>query len=423
MRYRNNQSSHTTSLAVFYLLLSVTLLLNGCYAIKDSLTFEGTSVDEVGPESSTKIMTTPGEQSLSGHRIQKELEIIVPVFDPNIPKDPNKRKKEGIWPELRRVESVNFALNMKKALENTNQVGAVRVTPNRKVAGDLYVIGKINESNGEDVAIHIKVVSVDGRIWLKKNYKHRVDEYFYTSVRNQGKSPYDPVFKKAAADIVEQLRRKDQSYLEEINQLTEVRFAYSMSDESFRKFLNFNDGPIKLVQAPADNDPMFKRIHQYRVEDQLFTDKMQQYYYDFDQKVKTSYKTWQEAALSAVKAQREARIEAIWRASAGIAAIGLSAIIGAKQGDSTAGKILSGGVALTGTGLLVSGALNYEESKFHYETLMELGKSIDVDVAPQVIEFEEKNIKLNGDATAQFNQWRGALRKIYAEEKTPDKQL
>ncbi len=422
MCYRSNKNSLTASPAIFYLLLSVTLLLSGCYATTGSSLSRG-SVTEVGPESSSKIMSTSKKRSLSVRSIQKELEVIVPVFDPNIPEDPDTWEKKGIWPELRRVESINFALKMKKALEDTEQLGAVRVTPDQKVSGDLYVIGTIDKSNGEDVAINIKVVGIDGTSWLNKNYKHQVDEYFYTSIRNQGKNSYDPVFEQAAADIVKQLRNKDQSYLKELNRLTEVRFAYSMSDESFEQFLKFRGSRVELIQAPADNDPMFKRIHQYRVEDQLFTDKMQQYYYDFDQKVEVSYKAWQEAAFSASKASREAKSKATWQALAGILAIGLGAVAASNNNNYSVGTVASVGAITTGAVLLSSSVQNYRESKFHHETLMELGKSVDVEIAPQVIEFEEKTIELTGDATAQFNQWRAALRRIYAEEQTPDIQL
>ena len=424
MCYRNDQNSRTASLPVFYLpLLIVTFLLSGCYATTGS-SLPGGSATEVGPESSSKIISTSEKQSLTMRTIQKELEVIVPVFDPNIPEDPDTWEKKGIWPELRRVESIDFALKMKKALEDTNQLGAVRVAPDQRVSGDLYVIGKINKSTGEDIAINIRVVGIDGRSWLNKNYKHQVDEYFYTSVRNEGKNPYDPVFEQAAADIVKQLRKKDQSYLEELNRLTEVRFAYSMSDESFEQFLKFRGKRVELVQAPADNDPMFKRIHQYRVEDQLFTDKMQQYYYDFDQKVGESYKSWQEAAFSASKARREAKSKATWQALAGLLAIGLGAVAASNNNNYSVGEtVASVGAITAGAVLLSSSAQNYKESKFHHETLMELGKSIDVEVASQVIEFEEKTIELTGDATAQFNQWRAALKRIYAEERTPDIQL
>ena len=413
--------SKTASLATLYL-LSVTLILSGCYATTGS-SLSGGSATAVGPESSSRIITASEKQSLSVRAIQKEFEVIVPVFNPNIPANTSTWEKKGIWPELRRVESIDFALKMKKALEDTNQLGAVRVSPDQKVAGDLYVIGTIQESNGENVEINIKVIGIDGKSWLNKNYKHRVDEYFYTSARNQGKNSYDPVFEQAAADIVKQLRSKDRSYLAELNRLTEVRFAYSMSDESFEQFLKFRGNRVELVQAPADNDPMFKRIHQYRVEDQLFTDKMQQYYYDFDQKVGKSYKSWQEAAFSASKARREAKSKATWQALAGILAIGLGAVAASNSNNNSVGTVASVGAITAGAVLLSSGVQNYKESKFHHETLMELGKSVDIEVAPQVIEFEERTIKLTGDATAQFNQWRAALRRIYAEEQTPEIQL
>ena len=396
-------------------MLAAIFVLSGCYATGGSPF--GDSAVAVGPESSSQIMASPPLRA-----IQKEIEVIIPTFDPNIPDDPDSWEKKGIWPELRRVESVDFALKMKKALEDTEQLGAVRVAPDQQVTGDLYAIGKINESNGEDVGINIKVVGIDGKSWLNKNYEHRVEEYFFNNMRNKDKSPYDPVFEQAAADIVEQLRRQDQNYLKELNQLSEVRFGYSMSDESFEQFLKFRNNRVELVQAPASNDPMFRRIHQYRVEDQLFTDKMQQYYYDFNQKVGSSYQAWQEAAFTAAKAKRKAKGQAALKTLAGILAIGLGAVA-ASNNDSDVGKVASVGAIGAGAVLLSSGIQDYKESKFHQDTLTELGKSIDVEVAPQVIEFEEKTIELTGDAAAQFNQWRAALKKIYAEERTPATQL
>ena len=75
-------------------------------------------------------------------------------------------QKATIWPELRRAESTKFALMMKRALENTEAFGAVRVVPNQNSTGDLYVLGKIDESTGEDIEIDIKVVDISGKTWL-----------------------------------------------------------------------------------------------------------------------------------------------------------------------------------------------------------------------------------------------------------------
>ena len=65
----------------------------------------------------------------------------------------------------------------------------------------------------------------------------------------------------------------------------------------------------------------------------------------------------------------------------------------------------------------------FGEADFHYKTLMSLGKSIDLEVEPHVFEYEGRVIKLTGNTAKQFNQWRRSLMKIYAEEKTPAKEL
>ena len=392
-----------------YCLLAAILLLTGCNATTGRALND--SAIRVGPQASSA-----ANEQVPVRAIHKELEVIVPVFDPNIPED----SEEGIWPELRRVESVRFAIEMKRALEETEQLGAIRVTPDQQVTGDLYVIGRINESNGEDVGINIRVISMDGKTWLSKNYSHRVDGYFFDNLRNKDKSAYYPIFQEAATDIVRQLKSKRSDYLEMINQLTEVRFGHSMSDDSFAQFLEFRGNQVKLVQAPAGNDPMLKRIHKYRVEDQLFMDRMQQGYDDFAQQVAPSYEAWQEAAYTENKARREARKATLIKAVTGVLAIGLAV---ASDSDSTGGAVAETSAVLAGGALLAGSVKSYQEAKFHQEALMELGKSVDTQVAPQVIAFEEKNIKLTGDMAQQFDQWRAALKRIYAEEQTPDRQL
>ncbi len=392
-----------------YCLLAAILLLTGCNATTGRALND--SAIRVGPQASSA-----ANEQVPVRAIHKELEVIVPVFDPNIPED----SEEGIWPELRRVESVRFAIEMKRALEETEQLGAIRVTPDQQVTGDLYVIGRINESNGEDVGINIRVISMDGKTWLSKNYSHRVDGYFFDNLRNKDKSAYYPIFQEAATDIVRQLKSKRSDYLEMINQLTEVRFGHSMSDDSFAQFLEFRGNQVKLVQAPAGNDPMLKRIHKYRVEDQLFMDRMQQGYDDFAQQVAPSNEAWQEAAYTENKARREARKATLIKAVTGVLAIGLAV---ASDSDSTGGAVAETSAVLAGGALLAGSVKSYQEAKFHQEALMELGKSVDTQVAPQVIAFEEKNIKLTGDMAQQFDQWRAALKRIYAEEQTPDRQL
>ena len=67
-------------------------------------------------------------QYLSSHR---NLNIVIPTFDPGIEND------EKVFQELRNFESRRFAVKLKTALEDTNRVGAVRVTPNKCFGTDL----------------------------------------------------------------------------------------------------------------------------------------------------------------------------------------------------------------------------------------------------------------------------------------------
>ncbi len=289
------------------------------------------------PRSSREILEASEPEKLAPERmIQKEIEVLIPVFDPNIPESDHLKEQRGIWAELRRVEAVVFANEMKKELEIMDEFSAVRIIPNFEdmkhhqdlkdmmkknnravetlesvgMVGDLYVIGKIIRSNGESIEINISVAGIDGSEWLNRNYKNNVSERFYHGMRNQGRNPYNPAFEKAAADIVEVLKSKSPKYLENLNILGKVVFAYSMSGEYFEDFLGFQGNHVKLLRIPADDDAMYKRALRVQIEDQLFIDNMQQSYKDFNKKTEVSYRTWQEKALAIRKVMHEAEAEA-----------------------------------------------------------------------------------------------------------------
>ena len=395
-------------------------LLQGCLATTMG---EGGTV---GPGSSSQILevSAPDRVELSAGR---QLEVAIPIFDPNLPVNSDDWEKRGIWPELRRAEAVYFAVKMKESLQKTQQFGAVRVVPDQSVTGDLYVLGEIDESNGENVGIHIKAVGIDGRVWLSKTFNHRVKEAFFEDARNQGKAPYDPVFQKAADEIVKKLQKKDSEYLQNLRALTEVRFGYSFSEESFSPFLKISGGESQLVAAPADDDPMLQRIRKLRVKDQLFIDRMQTHYDAFEGRVAPSYYTWQEASFTEAKAKRAAKKKAFFEVVGGVLLIAAGVAVAAntdyRSQNSGATTAAAAAAAVGGGYLLMKASETNAQAKFHHDTLMELGRSIDTEMMPQVIKFEETTVELTGNATEQFNQWRRFLKRIYAEEKTPEIQL
>ncbi|MDD9886968.1 MAG: hypothetical protein OXU83_07410 [Gammaproteobacteria bacterium] len=346
------------------------------------------------------------------------LDVAVPVFNPGLPEDPDDYEEENVWPELRRAEANRFALQTKQALENTGVFGAVRVTPDAKATADLYVIGAIKESNGEDVAVQIEVVDISGRRWHRKTYKHRVKEAFFRDLRNEGKDPYQPVFTEAAADIAALLRKKRARELALLKSIADMRFAASYSPGAFGEHLERKGKTFQLASLPAADDPMLVRTRAIRVRDQLFVDRLQAHYDGFSIRMDESYSVWQKESFTEAKAAREAYRKAVVEGILGAVVAGLSIAMAANSDSSTHQGAAAAG-ALTGAALIAKSFQTRSEMKVHRDALAELGESIHADLAPQVIEFEDKTVELTGNAEQQFSQWRDYLKRIYRQEATP----
>jgi len=407
----------------FAITISCALLLSSCA----SSGINNSSGIHIGPSLSSsyfksKVKEAPGVE-------KPKLDIIVPVFDPGLAKNPDNDEKAGVWPELRRAEATRFAYKMKLALEKTKVFGAVRVMPDATATGELYVMGTINESDGETVAIDIKAYDISGKRWFHKSFKHEVKKSFYNNIRNKGKDPYDPVFKKAAEGLVEQLDYHAAKDLSKLQLLSNLRFGANFSEQAFTPYMQVKNGITTLLGYPDDKDLMLKRVQAIRVRDQLFTDRMQPHYEQFNQSMDSSYSVWQKQSFTELAAKHQANREMVGNALAGVALIGL-AVLSAVSGSQSSSR---GGYAAGSTGAAVGGMIGAklieksfqtnEEAKFHRDALAELGQSIDREMAPQVVEFEKSTLKLTGSAKQQFSQWRKFLKTIYAQEATPDVQL
>ncbi|MDX1669534.1 MAG: hypothetical protein R3194_08965, partial [Limnobacter sp.] len=98
------------------------------------------------------------------------LSVAVPEFDEGFAKTPSgeidydETTEMGIWPQLRRTESKKFAFKTKQAIEQTGSFGAVSVTPDTMVPADVFVLGKILESNSQTVEVQVTVQSVSGEV-------------------------------------------------------------------------------------------------------------------------------------------------------------------------------------------------------------------------------------------------------------------
>ena len=392
-------------------LVCVALALSGC-ATNPGLR----SGQSVGLPPSSTLVHTPAPVSN-----KPRLDIIIPVFDHGLSEG---AAKDGVWPELRRAEANRFAHKLKLALEETDAFGAVRVTPDATATGDLYVMGKIKESNGEEVEIDLQVRDISGVHWFGQSFDHTVEKSFHKDIRNTGKDPYDPMFRSAAHYLIEQLNQWQTASLEQLKMLTDLRFGVSLTEEAFSEHLKIESDQFVLASYPSSDDPMLLRTKAVRVRDQLFVDDLQDHYRVFSDKMDASYLVWQEQSLTEIEAKRGANRKALAQGVAGAVLLGLGLFALASAGPYNTGAMLGGAAAgIAGGVLLGKGFQTSAEAKVHRDALNELGESIDVELASQVVAFEKDTQKLTGTAKEQFGQWRAFLKKIYEQERTPEVEL
>ena len=357
--------------------------------------------------------------ALSDATLSQTLDVNIIEFNPGISGSPADYEENGIWPELRRAESRKFAIDLKTSLKKTKSFSGIYVTPDQRYLADVSISGKILKSNGRDLHIEITVNDSTGKTLInKKTYKGKVDKGYYDNLRNKGKNPFEElVFDRVAADIIKKLQKQD---LNNIKLITELRFAREMNPSSFKDAVVEKNKIVSANFIPAPNDPMYLRSKNVRSKDLYFRENMQSTYVDFVNNMNESYEIWRTASYDATIKAEEAKNAAAWKGVLGAAILIGGAIA---MGDSMDGYYMDGGQyvagltgAVLGAGLLDSALGDNEEAKVHKETIAEVSKSFDSDIAPSVIEMEEKTVKLDGTLTQQFIQWQEVLKEIYNEQ-------
>ncbi|MDB3952232.1 hypothetical protein N9424_04570 [Gammaproteobacteria bacterium] len=372
--------------------------------------------------STTSPITTMSyeELEIEGTYLSNKLDINIVEFDPGLSDNDDKSRELGVWPELRRAEARRFPVKLASSLNESNAFAAISVTTNASYLSDIVITGKIIQSNGEDVHISITAIDSTGnKIINKKIYKHRASEYFYQNIRNKDLDPFDPIYRAIAADLIIKLKARS---LNEIELVTDLRFAKNLNEEYFYDSLEYSDNKYELGFIPSSNDPMFLRSQNVQLKDLAFRNEMQKYYINFSDDMDESYRIWQQAALTASKSKREAEAQAAARALMGAILI---AAVASSAGDDDYYDYDYGAIAAAtvGAGLLVSAVGNMQEAKVHEGTINEISQSYDGEIAPKVVEMEGLQVKLEGNIEDQFNQWQMVLGDIYESESSQTKEF
>ena len=373
----------------------------------------------VGPK---RVEATEQVAGPTGPSISKPF-MAVPIFDPNIPEDKDLIEKLSIWPEVRRTEAVRSAVTLSKKLTDTGAFNGVRVTPDAETSAHLYVLGKILESNGRDFDLEIQVVGIDGDRVFQKKYSFEVEEYDLENPRKGRNSDlYEEFFVEIASDIAAKIKKIKPNDMDELAKVEELRYADFFEPNFSSQFTSQNwMGDTIISSYPSPDDPMMRRIASLKVQDQMFIDNLQGDYQDFSDASNDAYATWQRAAYTETKAASEARTKAAVKGVLGALLVVGAVAAGNNAGYNDYGSRIGAVALAVGGAAAIKGAMgDSKQAKAHKETLSELGKSLNTEIAPKVMELEDTEIELKGSAQEQYSTWREALRRVYEQEQVPD---
>jgi hypothetical protein len=325
---------------------------------------------------------------------------------------------DTVFPEVRYAEAIYFSNQLAKTMEKSGAWGAIRVTPSDNVVMDLYVTGVIRQSDGEKMDLSITVRDTSGKQWFDKRYKQVTGKYAYDRrLKNVG-DPFQNLFTRIANDILEYREKLSHDDVVKLRQISELRFAKDFSPEAFSEHISENrKGILSIERLPAQNDSILQRVQKIRERDYLYVDTMQDYYDGFSQNMHLAYQDFRRASYDSVVKARQLNKQGTKRIVAGIGAI-LAGIYGRYEGNSRIQQDAGTATAAVGGYIIKSGLEKKQQAAAHTESIAEMGSSLEAEIAPQVIELEDRTVTLAGSVESQYDQWRELLQQIYDQERT-----
>ncbi len=324
---------------------------------------------------------------------------------------------DTVFPEVRYAETIYFSNQLAKTMEKSGAWGAIRVTPNEDVVMDVYVTGTVLQSDGETLDLEIRVYDTSGKQWMKERYTQVTGKYAYDRRMKKLGDPFQNLFTNIANDVLRIRESMSDKEAAGLRQISELRFARDFSPESFDAHIGEDRGGIlKVNRLPAENDSILQRVNKIRDRDYLYIDTMQDYYDVFSQRMHLAYQDFRKASFDSVVKARLLKKQGNRRIIAGIGAI-LVGIYGRYEGSNRIQSDAGTATAAVGGYVIKSGLEKKQEAAEHTEAVAEMGSSLEAEIAPQVIELEDRTITLSGSVQAQYVQWRELLQQINKQER------
>ena len=344
------------------------------------------------------------------------LDVGVAMFDPGLD-ELDGDQEELTNHQVRVAESRYAPYLLAETLQRSANWGIVRLMPNHSSPMDVYITGTILESNGESMRMRVHVADSTGKDWYTKVYDQEISQFSYDPSQRQQSDPFQILYNNIANDLLVWKKNNitDEEVVE-IRTISEILFARRFSPDVFDPYLTTSrNGIYQINSLPADSDPVLERIRDIRERDFMFIDTIQDYYATYVRQMRLPYDSWREQSYLETITLRELEASAKRRFIAGAVAV-VGGLAAATQGSNYATQ--AGGAFGVGAGayLIRSGFDKRAEARIHMEALEELGQSLENEVAPQVINLDDRTITLTGSVEEQYEQWREILADLYAAE-------
>lgn len=344
------------------------------------------------------------------------LDVGVAIFDPGID-EIKKSERDTANPDIRVAESRYAPFLLSETLQRSGNWGIVRVMPNDESPMDVLLNGTILSSDGEQMEIRVEVSDSTGRQWYTKEYQEVVSQFSYEPTERQKNDPFQVIYNTIANDLLEYRKRNiEDEEIIEIRTVSEMLFAQRFSPDVFNQYLSKDrNGNLTIVSLPSDSDPVLERVRGIRERDFMFIDTVQDYYATYVRQMRLPYDSWREQSYEETIEVRELKNSARRRFIAGTAVV-LGGLAAASSGGNIATQ--SGGAVGVGAGavLIKSGFDKRAEAQMHMDALQELGDSLENEVAPRVLDLDNRSITLTGSVEEQYAQWKEVLADLYAAE-------
>jgi len=324
---------------------------------------------------------------------------------------------ETVLPAVRSAEGVYFGNQLAKTIEQSGAWGAVRTVAKDDVIVDLLITGTINKSDGQTLDLDIEIRDSTGTLWIAQNYRQVVGKYAYDKRLRRSRDPFQNMFNKISNDLLVARKALAADLPARLRAVSNVRFAQRFSPDAFDDYLSQPEpGSYQLRRLPATDDSLYQRTQKIRERDYLYIDTMQDYYDHFSQNMHGPYQDWRRASYDVVVKIDRFNSQGNQRIFAGVLAV-VAGIYGRYEGGDRYTQDFGTATAAAG-GFLIKSGLEKKAGKTKFiEDLSEMGASLEQEIEPQIIDLDDSSVTLSGTVDAQYEQWKGLLKKIYDAER------